>query len=210
MKKSGNMWVLDDDIFFEKVFSKSGDDFEIEHLIKALTYISRYGVAIDGGANYGSWSRHMATTFKKVIAFEPVNNIFECLKKNTSEYENVALYKNAIGDSNKKVNVGIGKAFYNHGCYTVTGDGEMDMITIDSLNLETLDFLKLDLEGFEYYALQGAEETLKRCKPIILFEENSRGKLEHNIDNGMCGQYLESLGASHKETLKGRDIIYGW
>lgn len=210
MKRAGKMWILDDDTFFNGVFAKSGDGFELEHLNTALTYVKDKRVAIDGGANYGSWSRHLARNFGKVISFEPVDNIHECLEKNISDYPNIELHKNAIGNEERNVNVGIGKAFYNHGCYTVTGDGDMKMITIDSLNLETLDFLKLDLEGFEYFALKGAEETLKRCKPVVLFEENSRGKLEHDIDNGMCGKYLESLGAKHLITLKGRDLIYGW
>lgn len=209
MKKAGDMWILDDDDFFDKVFEETGDDFEIKHLIEAMKYVSNKGIAIDGGANYGSWSRYLAKDFKKVISFEPVDEIYECLQKNTCKYPNVHLYKNAIGNEERCVGVGLGKAFYNYGCYTVNGDGDIKMITIDSLNLESLDFLKLDIEGFEYYALRGAEQTLLKYKPIILFEENSRGKLEHDIEIGVCGEYLESLGAKYLITMKG-DFIYGW
>ena len=50
-------------------------------------------------------------------------------------------------------------------------DGEeIKLTTIDSLELERLDFIKLDIEGYELFALKGAEETIKRCKPLIAFE----------------------------------------
>lgn len=43
-------------------------------------------------------------------------------------------------------------------------------ITIDSLGLERLDLLKIDVEGMEVEALQGAAETIARCKPILFVE----------------------------------------
>jgi FkbM family methyltransferase len=52
-------------------------------------------------------------------------------------------------------------------------DGEeVSAVTIDSLNLDQCDFIKLDLEGAEPLALQGAKETIKKFHPIILFEHN--------------------------------------
>lgn len=52
-------------------------------------------------------------------------------------------------------------------------DGEeVKSVTIDSLNLEQCDFIKLDLEGSESLALFGALETIKKLHPTILFEHN--------------------------------------
>ncbi|MGM4997835.1 FkbM family methyltransferase [Tardiphaga sp. 538_B7_N1_4] len=42
--------------------------------------------------------------------------------------------------------------------------------TIDSLGLERLDLLKLDIEGMESEGLNGAVETIARCKPILFVE----------------------------------------
>jgi FkbM family methyltransferase len=52
-------------------------------------------------------------------------------------------------------------------------DGEeVSTVTIDSLNLECCDFIKLDLEGAEPLALLGATETIKKFFPIVFFESN--------------------------------------
>ena len=47
---------------------------------------------------------------------------------------------------------------------------EVDLITIDSLNLKDVDIIKVDTEGFEYNVLLGAIKTIERCKPVIQVE----------------------------------------
>jgi hypothetical protein len=44
------------------------------------------------------------------------------------------------------------------------------MITVDSLGLDDIDLMQLDLEGYEYDALVGAKETIERNKPVIIVE----------------------------------------
>lgn len=44
------------------------------------------------------------------------------------------------------------------------------MITLDSLNLERINFMKIDVQGSERLLMWGARETIKRCKPIINIE----------------------------------------
>jgi len=41
-------------------------------------------------------------------------------------------------------------------------------VTLDSLGLERLDFMKLDVEGAELHVLDDARETFERCVPILL------------------------------------------
>jgi len=203
------MWVLDDDAHFKDIFERTGDKFDYDHLVKALEYVEYFRLAVDVGANYGSWSRVLGERFNEVESFEPVNDIFECLCRNTSQSLNVNLHNEAVGNEIKNVSVGVGKMYTNVGMKTVTGDGDIPMITIDSLNLPYLDFLKIDIEGFEYFALLGAIETIKKHKPIIIFEENIRGELEHNIEPGKCEKLLNSLGAVQIDKIK-QDFIYGW
>ena len=45
------------------------------------------------------------------------------------------------------------------------------MITLDSLRLNNVSFIKADLQGAETLFLWGARETIKRCKPALRFEE---------------------------------------
>lgn len=209
MKKSGQMYILDDDGFFENYFSRTGDQFEIDHLNTALKYVKNWRFAIDVGANYGSWSRYMAKRFEAVFSYEAVYGIYECMVKNIKDTPNVEPFNVAIGDMQRSVSVGEGKRYDNYGCATYIGNGDTPMISIDSLELEHLDFLKLDIEGYEYYALLGAKETIKRCNPVIIFEENLRGMLEHQVPEGKCAEFLEGLGATFLEKCN-KDFIYGW
>jgi hypothetical protein len=51
----------------------------------------------------------------------------------------------------------------------------VEAITIDSMNLPRLDFLKLDIEGFELNAIRGAKETIKKYKPYLWVEYHILG-----------------------------------
>jgi FkbM family methyltransferase len=48
---------------------------------------------------------------------------------------------------------------------------EVPMTTIDALSLQRLDFFKLDIEGMEIEALEGARETIVRCRPVLHIEK---------------------------------------
>jgi hypothetical protein len=45
------------------------------------------------------------------------------------------------------------------------------LMTLDSLDLARVDFIKIDIEGMEMEALMGAKETLEKCKPVVLVEK---------------------------------------
>ena len=52
----------------------------------------------------------------------------------------------------------------------VTGEW-VQSLTIDDLQLDRLDFIKIDVEGFDARALKGGAETIQKLLPIIYFEE---------------------------------------
>lgn len=52
------------------------------------------------------------------------------------------------------------------------GGPMVDMITIDSLDLKRVDLIKVDIEGSEPLMFYGASNTIRMCKPIIIFEHN--------------------------------------
>lgn len=56
----------------------------------------------------------------------------------------------------------------------IVGSEDTPAMTVDQLNLDRLDFMKIDIEGKELDAIRGAFETIKRCKPIIFVEKNYR------------------------------------
>ena len=56
----------------------------------------------------------------------------------------------------------------------------VEVKTLDSFNLNP-EFIKIDVEGFEYQVLLGGQETLKRYRPILLIEGVARNDNTHNL-----------------------------
>jgi Methyltransferase FkbM domain len=67
-----------------------------------------------------------------------------------------------------------------------------------------LDFLKLDLEGYETDALEGCVDQLKRYRPVVLIEEKN---LPHKALDYSARRLLESL--DFREVARsGRDVVF--
>lgn len=170
------------------------DVAELKELLKLRRKYHGDGVvALDGGANIGvhtlEWARLMRG-WGSVIAVEAQERIFYALAGNIAlqnAFNAKAVWaaladvpgdlsipepdytqQGSFGSFELKARVGtefIGQAI-DYGRPTST----VRQIMIDGLGLERLDLLKLDLEGMEIEALQGAVETIQRCKPLLFIE----------------------------------------
>lgn len=147
---------------------------------------SRRGTVLQAGGCVGVFPIGLSRFFQTVHTYEPVPELYECLIRNIdSTVKNV--YPVQKGFSNGFVRARISKTLENNcGATQVEeGSGILELVTIDSLELEELDLLWLDLEGFEYKALLGAKETIKRCRPVVVIE-----------NNGLCHDFPASLDGS--------------
>lgn len=74
----------------------------------------------------------------------------------------------------------------------------MDTVTIDSLQLPRVDFIKIDVEGHELEVLWGSRETLKKYHPTLLVEVTSSRTIEF-----LCGEmnYLQPAPVFHSNQL---------
>jgi len=186
MKKIGEYWVPDIDVEGQynldrtKIAFENNQGVQIANLFAALEYVKNSELAIDGGANVGSWTRVLGNRFQAVHSFEPYKYAYDCLVANINQWRLsgiVTLHNKALSDKNERVSVepaGVGRRSVTCG---VTGPGEIEATIIDSLDLRACSFIKLDLEGYEAKALLGAKETIKRFKPHILIEN----KFEKNF-----------------------------
>lgn len=147
--------------------------YELPDIMTSLKACKNFRVAIDGGAHVGGWSIYLKEHFRRVLAFEPAPDNFECLKRNVPEVE---AYHGALTRSDvEEVRIVCGPRGKSVS-WRVTDDAEVDTIgvrgySIDGLNLPHLDLLKLDIEGHEHEALLGASETIQRCRPVVIIEE---------------------------------------
>lgn len=192
--------------------------FEQEFVLTVLSeYIQSSKVALDIGAHCGSHT----ILYKKinpdltVFAFEPQKAMYSLLTSNikANDISGVHLYNNAVGHFIGDAHLNKYSSDGTHAFETVYYDDErvfnlaglsigsggelVKMVTIDSLML-SCDFMKIDVEGYEPFVLQGAVETIERCKPVISFEYNEK----------TCGSdissfhILDDLGYSYHQVSK--------
>jgi FkbM family methyltransferase len=199
MLRAGNTWVPDGDPYFANYF-KGADVFELDNLELALSFVKNFKVAVDGGAHVGSWTRHLSYKFDLVAAFEPNHHNFECLVLNTLECNNVVLSRVGLSDMDEEVALAHGN---NSGCWhAVKGKG----VKLSPLpDYGALDFVKLDLEGYEEKALIGMLSQLQKYRPVVLIEEKD---LPHQPLNYSARLLLQNLGYKELAT-SGRDVIFG-
>lgn len=159
---------------------------------------------MQAGGNCGVWPDALSKQFRTVYTFEadPLN--FRCLAHNVPA-ENVFKFNAALGDKRGCVDL---HRTDNCGAHHVCGPGLIPVLRIDDLALPGCDFLQLDIEGFEYQALLGAQETLKAYRPLLMYE--LKGKAKKYNDNGtQIPAMLEGLG--YKLVLSvNADWVYKW
>lgn len=189
--------------------------YQRRNLDAALSYVRRFRTALDGGAHVGCWARPLAARFERVYAFEPAADTYACLVENMRTFEcaNVETVHAAVGDWRGRASVGLegnDKAIRagNTGARAVQEGADCPMMPIDDLALDDLDFLKLDVEGYEAAALRGARDTLRRCKPVVIFEDKGFVS-RYGGKRGDCERILSDLGAKFIQRT-GADQIWGW
>jgi FkbM family methyltransferase len=147
-------------------------DFDTSALNAYKHYFKNNGVFLNIGANIGCYAVTFVDLAKEVLCFEPNIEAFECLYHNLYKYKNVKLYNIAMSDKESGYDVicendNIGMAFV-----VESDSSEFQTNTIDNLKLKELDFVLIDVEGFELKVLKGGEKTISEFKPIMIIEIN--------------------------------------
>lgn len=181
--------------------------YQHHKLVKALSFVRNWRTAVDVGGHCGLWSMHLEKKFAHLHAFEPVALHRECFTRNVKMRDGVLLYPMALGQSEGMVK--IHTANQSSGDSWVDGDGDIPLKRLDDFDLHDVDFIKLDCEGYELFALRGAEETLKRCHPVICVEQKPGRAQKFGLKETEAVDYLKSLGANLLSVMSG-DYILGW
>lgn len=140
----------------------------------SLKYVKKWRTAIDVGANVGEWTRPLSKRFDKVVCFEPNPNFRQCFEKNITE-DNVVLHPYGLSSHLHNAEQGTNHTHLNY----VVGDtnprdGDIECRPLDSFNLTDLDYIKIDVDGFEIPVLQGAMQTITKNNPVINIEMKDR------------------------------------
>lgn len=170
-------------------------------------------IAVDGGANVGVWTGPLAERFATVLAFEPARDTITTLQERMASRANVVFYQYALWDKVARLAIrGAAQKPDSHKlryCVEMEHTSDVVGVPLDSLGIQTLGLIKLDVEGAELIALRGAKDTLLRCKPVVCFEAVDYMAQRYHYNANDSGAFLESLGASLVMQY-GSDLVYSW
>lgn len=212
--------------------------YQIKKLRKAVSYCKQFRVACDVGGHIGMWSMQLAKQFSTLHVFEPVAAHRECFQANIPSVNegvrecadhfghyprdmcpgsacrypgcllaDVTLHACALGDHEGSIKIRTEPT--SSGDSRVDGDGDIPMHTLDSFNLQDVDFIKIDTEGYELFVVRGAEETIKRCRPVMIVEQKGHGMKFFGFRKEEGVELLESWGMKRAENMSG-DWIMVW
>lgn len=147
---------------------------QLETLTQAVQRFSpQLGIAVDGGANIGAWTIEMVRLgFTHVHAFEPAPETATILRDNLIAagcLGQVSLHEVALWSHTCNVNLVVGGKPTSWHVFKAK-HGALPAVDLDSLHLDNVGLIKLDLEGAEYLALRGAIQTIQRSHPLLIVE----------------------------------------
>jgi FkbM family methyltransferase len=138
-------------------------------------------LSVDIGANRGVYSYLMRQHSRSVIAFEP-NPFYANLVRRA--LKDVQVIEAAVSDHAGKTMLRVPLRQAVAGMGTIEAENtlesipvhliEISILTLDSLQLPRMGFIKIDVEGHELAALRGAAATIERCLPNFLIEAEER------------------------------------
>lgn len=178
--------------------------FEETETQTILGYVQEHTVMLDIGANMGYYSIQVGqkATKGKVYAFEPDPGNFAVLQKNLAlnNITNVIVHNAALSD--KQDTMRLYKHPFNVGDYRLYNDGDfteyvdVPTIRIDDVITGPVHLVKIDVQGFEYFALRGGRALLEQYKPVVISEFWPRGLYNSGASPEAYLTLMQSLGYS--------------
>jgi FkbM family methyltransferase len=178
--RNGLWWKLNPSNYVESdLFWLGGKDtWEVYHIRRL---VKEGSVIFDVGANFGYYSCSLAHGLRrncKVYAFEPFPRNYERLKENLRlNHLEGCVRPFPLGLSNVSGQVAMAASSGNTGAaHILPGAGVITLSTVDQIcdeeQIAKLDFMKVDVEGFEVFVLKGGDKIIRRDKPAMLVEMN--------------------------------------
>lgn len=208
MKNVQNVWLPDEEHeitkFLEAVQVDGVGVYQYGKLLAALRLVKNWRAAVDVGAHCGLWTMQLCKRFERVYAFEPVERHRECLALNAP---GAVVYPYALGNGVGKVR--LSKGIKSTGDTHISRDGEYvaEIKKLDSFDLQDVDFMKIDCEGYEMFVLLGGEELIDRCRPVVIVEQKpNKGKL-YGFGDTEAVDWLEAKGYKLRGEIAGDYIL---
>ena len=217
MKKIGNWWIdgkskiVSNMILTEKFTC-------LPTLDKVFPYIKKFDSAIDIGTWIGDSTVPISKQFKNVIGFEANPAIFLCCLENLKDRNitNCSVRNIAVSNSVSEKDFFNGKSTFSGWVsertsfdISTTNHIKVKTVTLDSLNLKDIDFVKIDVDSHEGYLIEGAQNFLRENSPVILIENKPNSQKARQLaDMPDPFEILVSLGYILVEKISKNDFVF--
>ena len=206
MKKLNNGWSVPDNdqrvtLLLEGDHSMYEPSYEFKFMQTVIAHLPNKRTFVDVGANVGIWSLPMTQHFQKVISYEPSKQNIECIKVNIPL--GAEIREKAVADFN-------GEAQF-HQAGKNCGDGKLcrpginpsyivPVVKLDDENLNNVDMVKIDTQGWELDVLKGMHDIIIKHHPWIMIEINE--------DVDVCCELLENYGYETVYIKSKRNMVW--
>jgi FkbM family methyltransferase len=162
----------------------------VPHLTKDNTKESRI---FDGGAHIGTFAFPFSVLGFDVIAVEPAAKNVECLRETFKNFNNFEVHQTILSDKKKRCDFS-----RDSGPFGWVLDNEEGMFTTSTVDEivagRHISLLKLDIEGSEFDALDGAKETIEKSRPLMSLEVNGFCLMQRGLNCNDLLKKVVSLG----------------
>jgi FkbM family methyltransferase len=220
--ESGNYYLPSDaelDVIANAI--KNNEIFDKEIVDVASKYIKPNTVVLDVGANFGQMSvifSNMVGEKGVVHSFEADDWVFEILCKNieaNNKQGKIIPHFGAVHNVDGKIlyfPVQDFKRFGTYGSYGIDYNAQngrkVNSLTIDSLNIEQpISFMKIDIQGGDLLAMQGAVKTIEKNKMPIIFEYEYLFEDDFNLCFQDYVDFVQSIGYKFEKVINGQNYL---
>ncbi len=151
---------------------------------KCRPYFTNTRIALDIGCKAGNFATHIQKDFEFVHMFD----MRPKMKWTQLDRKKCTLHQCALGNS-------VGQIKHTGALTNVVVNGTpmttSPLRTVDSFKFSNIDFIKIDVEGDEQSVLEGALETLKEYRPVVVLEQNDATKRYGKGNYGDAVRWLE-------------------
>jgi len=193
-----DFWVIYDGVHDKPTLKENEGDGQDPLRQIAYRYVKQWRGCIDAGANVGMWTRFLMQDFEKVHCFEPNPVFIECWEKNIPSDKNAVMHQVGLGDSEST-------ASFNRPLAQMLQrePGDIRIVPLDSFELTDIDFIKIDVDGYEDLLLKGAMDTLSNNNPVVNIEMKTL-KRRNVVD--ISQKILRKLGYSMKIRTRSDEV----
>jgi len=215
ISKTKNYSIRKDDINGDEYYWPDIDRFSFPHQMKTFkpvvtevnSFVKSKRTVLQAGGNCGVYTREYAKYYENVYTFEPDMTNMNCLVLNTDKCNNIIKFQACLGESQGMTAIQNPLEIMDIGSIHVKTPNKLDndmltadtranipILKIDDIKFTELDLIHLDIEGYEFYALKGGIETIKKFKPVIVLEVCEDGHSEkYGYTRNDLELFLQSL-----------------